>query len=69
MYIGHYKSVDSATEFFSVKRKDLNFPVQVEYNGSRHLLHATYIAATKSQENNIKSRAKELSIPFGVKLD
>lgn len=69
MYIGHYKSVNSTNEFFSSKRKDLNFPTQVEYKGSRYLLHATHIAATKSQENNMKTRAKELKIPFNVKLD
>lgn len=69
MYIGHYKSVNSANEFFSVKRKDLDFPTQVEYKGTRYLLGATHIVSTKTQESNIKSRAKELGIPFGVKLD
>jgi hypothetical protein len=68
MYIGHYKAVNSANEFFSQKRKDLNFPVQIEYKGERYLLHATHIASTKLQENNIKNRSKELGIPFGVKL-
>jgi len=68
MYIGHYKSVNSANEFFSAKRKDLNFPTQIEYKAERYSLHATYIAATKNQESNIKNRAKALNIPFGVKL-
>ena len=69
MYIGHYKSVSSANEFFSVKRKDLDFPTQVEYKGSRYFLNATHIVTTKGQENNLKTRAKELNIPFGIKLD
>jgi hypothetical protein len=68
MYIGHYKAVNSANEFFSQKRKDLNFPTQIEYKGERYSLHATHIASTKLQENNIKNRSKELGIPFGVKL-
>jgi hypothetical protein len=68
MYIGHYKSVSSASEFFSSKRKELDFPVQVEYKGERYLLFTTHIAATKSQESNMKARAKELNIPFGIKL-
>lgn len=68
MYIGHYKSVNSANEFFSSKRKSLDFPTQIEYKGERYSLTATYIAVTKSQENNIKNRAKELGIPFSVKL-
>lgn len=69
MYIGHYKSVSSANEFFSTKRKDLDFPTQVEYKGNRYLLNATHIVATKGQENNIKNRAKQLNIPFNIKLD
>lgn len=68
MYIAHYKSVSSTSEFFSSKRKDLDFPVQVEYKGERYLLFATHIAATKNQELNIKNRSKELGIPFGIKL-
>lgn len=69
MYVAHYKSVHSASEFFSSKRKTLDFPTQVEHKGDRYLLHATHIVATKTQESNIKSRAKELGISFGVKLD
>ena len=69
MYIGHYKSVASANEFFSSKRKNLDFPTQVEHKGQRYLLHATHIASTKGQEPNIKERAKQLGIPFGIKLD
>lgn len=68
MYIGHYKSVNSTNEFFSAKRKDLNFPTQIEYKGERYSLHSTHIASTKTQETNIKGRAKALGIPFGIKL-
>lgn len=68
MYIAHYKSVSSSKEFFSSKRKQLDFPVQVEYKGERYSLFATHIVSTKSQEQNIKNRAKELSIPFSIKL-
>jgi hypothetical protein len=69
VYVAHYKSVHSANEFYSSKRKSLDFPTQVEHKGSRYFLHTTHIVATKSQESNIKIRAKELGIPFGVKLD
>lgn len=69
MYIGHYKSVNSAEEFFSSKRKSLDFPTQIEYKGKRYLLTTTHMASTKKQEQNIKNRAKELNIPFGIKLD
>jgi hypothetical protein len=68
MYIGHYKSVSSANEFFSTKRKELDFPTQIEYKGERYSLHTTYISTTKNQELNIKNRAKSLNIPFGIKL-
>lgn len=69
MYIGHYKSVSSSSEFFSSKRKDLDFPTQVEYKGERYSITSTHIVSTKRQENNIKDRAKKLSIPFSIKLD
>lgn len=69
MYIAHYKSVNSAEEFFSSKRKSLDFPTQIEYKGRRYLLHATHLASTNKQVTNMKNRAKELNIPFGIKLD
>lgn len=68
MYIGYYKAVNSTNEFFSQKRKDLNFPTQIEYKGERYSLYTTHIVSTKLQENNIKIRSKELNIPFGVKI-
>lgn len=69
MYIGHYKSVSSSKEFYSFKRKELDFPTQVEYKGERYSIFSTHIVSTKGQEQNIKNRSKELGIPFGVKLD
>jgi hypothetical protein len=41
MFIGYYKSVASSKEFYSSKRSDLNFPIQVEYEGDRYLLNKT----------------------------
>jgi hypothetical protein len=69
MYIGHYKAVNSANEFFSAKRKTLDFPAQVEYKGERYSITTTHMATTKSQEKNIKDRAKALGIPSNIKVD
>jgi hypothetical protein len=69
MFIGHYKNVNIVDEFYSEKREGLNFPTQVQYKGSRYLLVNTYIANSKSQEENIKKRATELNILVDVKID
>ncbi len=69
MFIGHYKNVNKVDEFYSEKREGLNFPSQVEYKGNRYLLVNTYFASSKSQEDNIKNRAKELNILVDVKID
>ena len=53
----------------SSKRKDLDFPTQVEYKGERYSITSTHIVMTKKQENNIKNTAKKFSIPFSIKLD
>ena len=53
MFIGYYKSVTSSKEFYSEKRKDLNFPIQVEYKGDRYLLNKTIQVSSNSHENNI----------------
>lgn len=68
MYIGHYKSVNSASEFFSEARDTLDFPTQVSYKKERYLLFATHIASTNSQKKNIESRAKQLNIKCNVKI-
>lgn len=69
MYIGHYKSVNSSTEFFSSVRDDLSFPMQVSLDGSRYLLINTYVASTESQKKNIESRADQLGIRKNIKVD
>lgn len=69
MYIGYYKAVNKAKEFYSEKRKNLDFPTQVEYMGEKYLLVSTHMATSKSQEDNIKKRAVKLDIPYSVKID
>jgi len=68
MYIGHYKAVDSAEEFFSESREHLDFPTQVEHKKKRYSLVRTHIVSTKKQLSNLKSRAEELNIKFDVKI-
>jgi hypothetical protein len=68
MYIGHYKAVASANEFFSQPRKELNFPTQIEYKKQRYSLFATHMVSTDSQLKNLKKRAQELNIKFDVKI-
>jgi len=69
MFIGHYRAVDKAKEFYSSKRKNLDFPTQVEYKKERYLLVSTHTISGGSQENNIKNRAIELDIPYDVEVD
>jgi len=69
MYIGHYKSVNSSEEFYSLVRESLDFPTQAEYNKSRYLLQVTYSVPSKSLEKRIIARAKELGIPTNIKVD
>jgi hypothetical protein len=69
MFIGHYRAVDKAKEFYSNKRQKLDFPTQVEYKKERYLLVSTYTVSGGSQENNIKNRAIELDIPYDIELD
>ncbi|MFN9111768.1 MAG: hypothetical protein ACK5XN_17020 [Bacteroidota bacterium] len=68
MYIAHYKSVNSSKEFYAQKREKLDFPTQVQMNNERYMLHSTYIAAAKTMQERIESRAKELGIPFNVEI-
>lgn len=69
MFIGHYRAVDKAKEFYSNKRQKLDFPTQVEYKKERYLLVSTYTVSGGSQESNIKNRAIELDIPYDIELD
>ena len=50
MFIGYYKSVNSSKEFYSKKRSNLNFPIQIEYNSDRYLLNKTIQVFSDSQE-------------------
>lgn len=68
MFIGHYKSVSKTEEFYSEKRDDLQFPTQVEYNGSRFLLVRTVQLSTKATEKRFYESVKENSIPYDVKI-
>lgn len=69
MFIGHYKSVLTSEEFYSKKRQSLDFPTQVEFNGQRYSLKATYIASTDLQENNIINTAKRFNIKHNVEIE
>ena len=69
MFIGYYKSVGSSKEFYSEKRKDLNFPMQVEYDGERYLLNKTIQISSKSHENNIINTAKKYGINYDIRID
>lgn len=68
MFIGYYKSVNSAKEFYSSKKEDLNFPMQVEYNGDRYLLVKT-IQVTPKSELKVIETAKRYGIDYDVKID
>lgn len=69
MFVGHYKSVLTSEEFYSKKRESLDFPTQVEFNGTRYLLKTTYIASTELQENNIINTAKKYGIKHNVEIE
>lgn len=69
MYIGHYKSVNTKEEFYSKPRNSLDFPMQVELSGSRYLLHATYIASSLSQQENIVNTAKKFNIKHNIEIE
>jgi hypothetical protein len=69
MFIGYYKSVTSSKEFYSEKRKDLNFPIQVEYKGDRYLLSKTIQVSSNSHENNIINTAKKYGIEYDIRID
>jgi hypothetical protein len=68
MFIGYYKSVSSAKEFYSEKRNDLNFPMQIEYQGDRYLLSKT-IQVTPKSEKNLIDTAKRYGIDYDVGID
>lgn len=68
MYIAHYKSVNSANEFYTKESETLSFAAQVQLSSERYLLYETYIASGETALQNIKKRAKELNIPFDIEI-
>lgn len=69
MFIGYYKSVNTSKEFYSQKKEDLNFPIQVEYQGDRYLLSKTIQVSSRTQENNIKNTAKSYGIEYDIRVE
>lgn len=69
MFIGYYKNISSSKEFYSCKKDDLYFPIQVEFNGDRYLLTKTIQVSTKSQEQNLINTAKKYGIEYDVRID
>lgn len=69
MFIGYYKSVNTSKEFYSQKKEDLNFPIQVEYQGDRYLLSKTIQVSSLTQENNIKNAAKSYGIEYDIRVE
>lgn len=69
MFIGYYKSVNTSKEFYSQKKEDLNFPIQVEYQGDRYLLSKTIQVSSQTQENNIKNTAKSYGIEYDIRVE
>ena len=68
MFVAHYKSVSSPEEFYSEKRKTLDFPTQVEMNRKKYSLNTTYQIDSDSRYNQLVSMAEKNNIPYGVKV-
>jgi hypothetical protein len=68
MFIGYYKSVNSSKEFYSKKRPNLNFPIQIEYNSDRYLLNKTIQVFSDSQEKNLIDTAKRYGIEYNIEI-
>lgn len=69
MFIGHYKSVNSQSEFYSEQRETLDFPTQVVYNNERYSITRTIQVASKSQYKRIIKSADSYGIVHGIKVD
>jgi hypothetical protein len=69
LYIAHYKSVNSATEFYSKARETLDYPTQIEHEKERYTLNSTYIMNGQTQLKNFKERIKSLGIQIDVNVD
>jgi len=68
MYIGHYKSVVSSSEFFTLERESLDFPTQVEMNGERYSLLRTITVGTPSSRSAVQKMAQKYSIPYDIEI-
>lgn len=69
MYIAHYKSVNSANEFYSEIRDTLDYPTQVERDKERYTLYTTYIISGKNQLKSFINRIQSLNIELDVNVD
>jgi len=69
MFIGHYKSVKTSTEFYSEERNALNFPTQVIYKNERFLLNRTIQISSPTQRQKVFDNAKDYNIEYDVKID
>jgi hypothetical protein len=68
MFVGYYKAVGQPKEFYSEKRKSLDFPMQVELEGLRYLLSYTIQITSSKQENSLHKMAQENGIKHNVKI-
>lgn len=69
MYIAHYKSVNSSTEFYSMPRDTLDYPTQIKKDKERYTLSSTYIISGPTQLKNFKDRLSSLGIEIEVDLN
>lgn len=69
MYIGHYKSVNSATEFYAKPRNTLDYPTQIQRNKERYMLYSTYTIPGPTQLKNLKDRLTNLGIEMDVDVE
>ena len=67
-FIGHYKSVDSPDEFYSIPREQLDFPTQVRSNSKSYLLFTTLQISTSSQEKSLIETAKSRNVDMGIEV-
>ena len=69
MYVAHYKSVVSSSEFYSRKRNTLDFPTQVEFDGERYMLFRTVQVSTPTQEKRFLDMTSGYGIPSDIRID
>ena len=69
MFIGHYKSVNSAYEFYSEARDSLQFPTQVVYKGERYLFTKSINIPSLSHKESFIKIAQSRGVEFNVEID